>query len=130
MQFVTSRVGGSSFRDGGMGALNRGNREVAGRSLSLYNEVPEEELTLDEFETFALDRLALLRGMENLRTRGYEGKEFNDRLQAVRSTLCHTRRAHTHTHTHTHTHQSTPCVPPPPFHFSPCNSTQLNSIQL
>lgn len=83
MQFVTSRVGGSSSRDGGNGVLSRGSREVAGRSLSLYNEVPEEELTLDEFELFALDRLALLRGMENLRTRGYEGKEFNDRLQAV-----------------------------------------------
>jgi len=85
MQFVTTRVGGGSggplLRDG----TGRGVRsDVAGRSLSLYNEVPEEELTLDEFELFALDRLALLRGMENLKTRGYEGKELHDRLQAVR----------------------------------------------
>ena len=32
--------------------------------LSLYNEPPQEELTLDEFERVALDRLQLRRSLE------------------------------------------------------------------
>lgn len=81
MQFVTKRVDvGGVSRPGAIGS-----GAVAGRaSLSLYNEVPQEELTLDEFEVFALDRLQLLRGIEVLRTRGFDGKEFSEKLQLVR----------------------------------------------
>jgi len=85
MQFVTSRVGGggSSLTRDGISGRGGARSDVAGRSLSLYNDVPEEELSLDEFELFALDRLALLRGLENLKTRGLEGKELSDKIQAV-----------------------------------------------
>ena len=38
-------------------------------SLSLYSEHPKEEITLDEFELFALDRLQLLRGIEQVKIR-------------------------------------------------------------
>lgn len=38
-------------------------------SLSLYSEPPNEEITVDEFELYALDRLQLLRGLEQIRSR-------------------------------------------------------------
>ena len=58
-------------------------RNDAVRSLSFYNEAPQDELTLDEFELFSLDRLQLLRGIETSRTKGYEGKEFTEELRRV-----------------------------------------------
>ena len=51
--------------------------------LSLYNEPPQEELTLDEFERVALDRLQLLRAIEILNTRGFLGDEFKAQLKPV-----------------------------------------------
>ena len=55
------------------------------RLISLYENPPTEELTLDEFELFSLDRLQLLRGIENLKTRQFEGNEFNLKLKEVRN---------------------------------------------
>ena len=51
--------------------------------LSLYNESPQEELTLDDFELFALDRLQLLRGIEKLKIRNFDPKEYTARLTKV-----------------------------------------------
>lgn len=51
-------------------------RQQASRLISLYLDPPTEEVTLDEFETFALDRLQLLRSIETLRTRNVSGDEF------------------------------------------------------
>jgi DNA primase large subunit len=59
-----------------------------GRTLSLYNEAPTEEITLDEFELFALDRLQLLRSIESLRNKGYEESEFKSRLDSVWYSFC------------------------------------------
>jgi len=56
------------------------NKTDAVKSLSFYNEAPQDELTLDEFELFSLDRLQLLRGIETLRTKGYEGNELNNKM--------------------------------------------------
>jgi hypothetical protein len=53
------------------------------RLLSFYQEAPQEELTLDEFELFSLDRLQLLRGIETLRTKGYEGNELETKMSQV-----------------------------------------------
>lgn len=50
--------------------------------VSLYTDPPAEEITLDEFELFALDRLQLLRGIESLRTRGIE-EEFDVKLKQL-----------------------------------------------
>ena len=50
---------------------------------------PNEELTLEEFELYALDRLQLLRSIENLKTRGFDGNEFNLKLKEVKNTLFH-----------------------------------------
>jgi DNA primase large subunit len=55
-------------------------RISANQLVSLYDDAPQEELTLDEFELFALDRLQLLRGIEILQARGHDGKEFSDKL--------------------------------------------------
>lgn len=51
--------------------------------ISLYEIPPNEELTLDEFEIYALDRLQLLRGIENLKTRGFDGAEYAAKLTEV-----------------------------------------------
>jgi hypothetical protein len=51
--------------------------------LSLYLTPPQEELTLDEFELLAVDRLQLLRALEALKNRGFEDGEFNTRLYEV-----------------------------------------------
>ena len=60
-----------------------GVKNDAVKSLSFYNEAPQDELTLDEFELFSLDRLQLLRGIETLRTKGFEGNELNNKLGLV-----------------------------------------------
>jgi hypothetical protein len=61
-----------------------GNPTIAvDKLISLYENPPNEELTLDEFELFALDRLQLLRGIENLKTRGFDGQEYTSKLTEV-----------------------------------------------
>lgn len=53
------------------------------RLISLYDTPPSEEMTLDEFESFALDRLQLLRCIENLKIRGFEGETYTSKLKEV-----------------------------------------------
>mmetsp|Transcript_16242 Transcript_16242/g.24464 ORF Transcript_16242/g.24464 Transcript_16242/m.24464 type:complete len:492 (-) Transcript_16242:202-1677(-) len=55
----------------------------ADRLISLYEEPPQEEITIDEFETFALDRLQLLRGIESLKTRNIKGEEYTAKLKQL-----------------------------------------------
>jgi hypothetical protein len=50
MQFTTSRINNE-----GRQAISLNVTENY-RCVSLYNDVPQEELTFDEFEMFALDR--------------------------------------------------------------------------
>ena len=51
--------------------------------LSLYNEAPQDELSLDEFELFALDRLQLLRGLEAIKARGFDGSDYAQKVQVL-----------------------------------------------
>eukprot|EP01035_Chromulina_nebulosa_P022258 gene22258-28829_t len=51
--------------------------------LSLYNEPPTEEISLDEFELYSLDRLQLLRSIEILKTRGFEGSDLISKINEV-----------------------------------------------
>ena len=74
MEFVTKRVDKAIKAEPG---LSRS------RVLSLYNEAPTSELTLDEFEQYALDRLQLLRGIENCKVRGFEGIELTKKIEQV-----------------------------------------------
>lgn len=55
------------------------------RAVSLYIDPPSEEITLDEFELYALDRLQLLRGIESLRTRGFEGNDYDNKVKQLES---------------------------------------------
>jgi DNA primase large subunit len=60
------------------------NRRISqDRLISLYTDPPSEEITLDEFELFALDRLQLLRGIEALRARGYEGADYTKKMDQL-----------------------------------------------
>jgi DNA primase large subunit len=51
--------------------------------VSLYSSPPTEELTLDEFELLAVDRLQLLRSIEQLKARGFEEEDLNRRIADV-----------------------------------------------
>lgn len=50
---------------------------------SLYTTPPQEELSLDEFELLAVDRLELLRAIEALKIRGAEDKDLNSKVIEV-----------------------------------------------
>ncbi len=52
-------------------------KKISRCQLSLYKTPPQDEITLDEFELLALDRLQLLRGIESLKMRGFDGDEYN-----------------------------------------------------
>lgn len=51
--------------------------------LSLYLVPPNEELTLDEFELLAVDRLQLLRSIDGLKARGFEEGQLNNKIREV-----------------------------------------------
>jgi len=55
----------------------------SGGLLSMYACPPTEELTLDEFEGFAVDRLHVLRVIENLKAKGVRPKELEQQLAPV-----------------------------------------------
>ncbi len=52
--------------------------------LSLYLEAPAEELTIDEFELLSLDRLQLLRSIEQLKLRGFDESQVIAKIREVR----------------------------------------------
>lgn len=65
-------------------------RQSKTASLSLYAEPPAEEITVDEFEIFALDRLQLLRNMEQARMREgtgadsiHDDRRLHEKLRAL-----------------------------------------------
>ena len=75
----------SEQRDVVRGQSSLANAKQATKLISLYNEAPQEELTLDEFEMFALDRLNLMRKVEDYKTRGFEGEDLDGKLREVRA---------------------------------------------
>ena len=69
----------SSVRSGSQGKHgSHSNRAVP--LVSLYYEVPTEEVSLDEFEEFALDRLQLLRSVELFKSRGLEETKLYEKI--------------------------------------------------
>eukprot|EP00889_Picochlorum_renovo_P005372 jgi/Picre1/32402/NNA_007748.t1 len=48
--------------------------------VSMYDEAPDGDISLEEFERFAVDRLHVLRGIEDLKARNYKGDELSDRI--------------------------------------------------
>jgi len=56
----------------------------AGRvTVSLYERPPREEMTLEEFEVFAVDRLKVLRTIDALKQKGFKPKELEAELAPV-----------------------------------------------
>jgi len=55
--------------------------------VSFYEDPPNEEITLDDFELYALDRLQLLRGIESLKSRGFDENEYKEKLRALEAKL-------------------------------------------
>lgn len=51
--------------------------------VSFYTDAPQMELSLDEFEMLSLDRLQMLRNVEQLKAKQFEEKEFNDKMKVV-----------------------------------------------
>ena len=51
--------------------------------LTFYNDPPKEELSLDEFERFAFDRLQLLRKIEAFNSKGLEGNDLTSKMESV-----------------------------------------------
>lgn len=51
--------------------------------LSLYVEAPELELTIDEFELLSLERLQLLRTIEQLKLRGFDDSQLIAKIREV-----------------------------------------------
>ena len=48
--------------------------------LSMYNEAPRVEVSLEQFEEFAIDRLHVLKAVENYRLRSVQMKDREGRL--------------------------------------------------
>eukprot|EP00958_Prasinococcus_capsulatus_P027829 scaffold5931_cov410-Prasinococcus_capsulatus_cf.AAC.7 len=46
--------------------------------LNLYNNPPKEEISMEEFERYALDRLRVLKGLDDARSRGKKPEEVNE----------------------------------------------------
>jgi DNA primase large subunit len=51
--------------------------------ITFYNEAPQDELSLDEFELFALDRLQLLRGIEACHVRKLDSAEVGKKMKEL-----------------------------------------------
>ena len=79
MQFAQSTSGRVSL--GGASKASLGLRN----QLSLYRDPPSLEITLDEFEEYALERLSLLRGIEQMKARGFDGNELREKINILQN---------------------------------------------
>ncbi len=77
MELVTKKIDNVP----GMNKKQNGSNSLI--TLTFYNEPPTQEISLDEFEIFALDRLQLLRNIEKLKIGGYNEKELKEKIDMV-----------------------------------------------
>mmetsp|Transcript_14158 Transcript_14158/g.21751 ORF Transcript_14158/g.21751 Transcript_14158/m.21751 type:complete len:499 (-) Transcript_14158:21-1517(-) len=81
-----------------MNVVRRINRESIGSkssnapsthstTVSMYTDAPSFELTLDEFEEYALARLKVLRKIEDMRARNFPHDKFRSELDSAMQTL-------------------------------------------
>jgi len=64
-------------------ALSSSSSSSVEAPLDFYAEIPSYELSLDEFEEFALARLKVLRKIEELRAQNITGAEFRTNLEST-----------------------------------------------
>lgn len=64
-------------------ALTRRDGDRLSLPPTFFDVGPTRELTLDQFECLAIDRLQLLRSIEMLKARGFEDKELAGKIREV-----------------------------------------------
>ncbi|PSC74333.1 putative DNA primase large subunit [Micractinium conductrix] len=67
---VQQPKGGGKAGGGGKAAL----------PLSMYGELPEGEIAIEEFERFALDRLRVLKGIDDLKVKGFRPDQMQEKV--------------------------------------------------
>eukprot|EP00887_Chlorella_sp_A99_P006989 scaffold2.g6989.t1 len=71
---------------GAVGPRPKGEEESAVKqarakvTLSMYNELPEGEVSIEEFERFAMDRLRVLKGIDDLRAKGFRPDQMQEKV--------------------------------------------------
>lgn len=77
-RLLSSSAKKSSARDGSRGS---GSSSV----LSMYTDPPDGDISLEEFERFAVDRLHVLRGIEDLKAQNTKGEELEKSILRLAS---------------------------------------------
>ncbi|KAI3424068.1 hypothetical protein D9Q98_009431 [Chlorella vulgaris] len=49
-------------------------------ALSMYRDMPEGEIAIEEFERFAMDRLRVLKGVDDLKAKGFRVDQMQDKV--------------------------------------------------
>ncbi|KFM26884.1 putative DNA primase large subunit [Auxenochlorella protothecoides] len=52
-------------------------------SLSMYSELPGSEISIEEFEQAALDRLRVLKGLDDLKAKGFRPDQVQDKVLSL-----------------------------------------------
>lgn len=74
----------SNRKSRGSGSSSSSSRQSRRRvALSLYEEAPRHEITLNDFETLALDRLQLLKKIESAKLKKMNKAELNQAVQQL-----------------------------------------------
>ncbi|BDA49539.1 DNA primase large subunit [Coccomyxa sp. Obi] len=58
-------------------AVDESSEVVTQYRISLYKEPPSGEVCIEEFERFAIDRLRVLKGIEDAKTKGFKGDQLH-----------------------------------------------------
>jgi DNA primase large subunit len=49
-------------------------------ALSMYADLPDGEIAIEEFERFAMDRLRVLKGIDDLKVKGFRPDQMQDKV--------------------------------------------------
>eukprot|EP00007_Cunea_sp_BSH-02190019_P004550 CAMPEP_0174242770 /NCGR_PEP_ID=MMETSP0417-20130205/29106_1 /TAXON_ID=242541 /ORGANISM="Mayorella sp, Strain BSH-02190019" /LENGTH=520 /DNA_ID=CAMNT_0015322197 /DNA_START=90 /DNA_END=1652 /DNA_ORIENTATION=- len=79
-RLVSSRSGSGAGASSSSASASAGKK---GTTLSMYDVPPTEEIKLDEFESFALDRLRVLKELSAVRVRGISKADTDARIREV-----------------------------------------------
>eukprot|EP01116_Phalansterium_solitarium_P005100 TRINITY_DN1640_c0_g2_i6.p1 TRINITY_DN1640_c0_g2~~TRINITY_DN1640_c0_g2_i6.p1 ORF type:complete len:487 (-),score=145.77 TRINITY_DN1640_c0_g2_i6:138-1550(-) len=78
----TPSTGGSKKRKHNL-SLAISSHAAYANKLSFYNVPPIEEISVDDFESMALDRIKVLKEIDNAKIRGLKPDEYNHRMEEV-----------------------------------------------
>ncbi|KAF5828854.1 eukaryotic and archaeal DNA primase, large subunit-domain-containing protein [Dunaliella salina] len=83
MQFVSKTPRGPSFGSATPNTAKGGERINRHTLLTLYEERPQGDITLEEFESLALDRLRVLKGIEDVKLRNKSDAEIQAKAEKL-----------------------------------------------